>query len=337
MKLITFCVPCYNSESYMEKCVDSLLPGGDQVEILIVNDGSSDRTAQIADRYQAAYPGIVRAIHQENRGHGGAVMTGVKYARALYFKVVDSDDWVDQDAYREVIRVLSHHLGARALDMLTANFVYEKQGAKRKMVMRYTGALPKGRAFGWKDLKVIRPGQVLSMHAIIYRTSLVREARLNLPRHTFYVDNLFAYVPLPLVKRIYYLDVDFYRYFIGRADQSVNERMLIKRQDQQMRVVSLMIDRVDLEALYDKSLRRYMLRYLEMLMTITSVVFMLDGSPASLEKRDELWRALKVRQPWAYKRLIRRVQAHFDKAKSVPARGFVVRAYRFLQKMYGFN
>ena len=103
MKLLTFAIPCYNSEAYMEKCIESLLPGGDDVEILIVDDGSHDRTAEIADAYEKKYPGIVRAIHQENGGHGEAVNAGIRNATGLYFKVVDSDDWVDLDAYRKIL------------------------------------------------------------------------------------------------------------------------------------------------------------------------------------------------------------------------------------------
>ena len=90
----------------MSKCINSLLIGGEEVEIIIVDDGSSDRTAEIADDYAEKYPTIVKAIHQENGGHGQAVNTGIKNATGLYFKVVDSDDWVNQDAYYEVLKTL---------------------------------------------------------------------------------------------------------------------------------------------------------------------------------------------------------------------------------------
>ena len=101
MKLLSIAIPCYNSEAYMENCIKSLLPGGDEVEILVIDDGSKDRTAEIADEYQEKYPGIVRAIHQPNLGHGGAVNTGIHNAQGLYFKVVDSDDWVNEESYKE--------------------------------------------------------------------------------------------------------------------------------------------------------------------------------------------------------------------------------------------
>ena len=95
MKLLTFAIPCYNSQDYMENCIKSLLPGGDDVEILIIDDGSKDSTGDIADAYEKKYPGIIRAIHQVNGGHGEAVNAGIRNATGLYFKVVDSDDWVE--------------------------------------------------------------------------------------------------------------------------------------------------------------------------------------------------------------------------------------------------
>lgn len=98
MKLLSIAVPCYNSQDYMRNCVDSLLKGGELVEILIVNDGSKDDTAKIADEYAEKYPTIVRAIHQENGGHGEAVNTGIRNATGFYFKVVDSDDWVNEES-----------------------------------------------------------------------------------------------------------------------------------------------------------------------------------------------------------------------------------------------
>ena len=83
MKVLSVVIPCYNSEAYMEKCIESILPGGKEVEILIVDDGSSDRTAEIADAYAEKYPEIVRAIHQPNGGHGAAVNTGLRHAPGM--------------------------------------------------------------------------------------------------------------------------------------------------------------------------------------------------------------------------------------------------------------
>ena len=130
----------------MKRAISTLLTGGDDVEILIVDDGSKDKTAQIADAYAAKYPTIVKAIHQENGGHGEAVNAGLRNATGAYFKVVDSDDWVNTEAYAQILDVLRSMLqGQKNLDLLISNFVYEKQGAKRKRVMSYRSALPQNR------------------------------------------------------------------------------------------------------------------------------------------------------------------------------------------------
>ncbi len=210
MKLISFVVPCYNSQEYMRHCIDTLLPGGDQVEILIVNDGSSDNTAAIADEYEKKYPDICRAIHQENKGHGGAVNTGIKNATGIYLKVVDSDDWVNEYAYGEILDTLANfYKQGTVLDMLLSNYVYEKQGVKKKTVIHYRHAIPKDQIFCWDDVGRFPVSQYILMHSVIYRTALLRECDLELPEHTFYLENIYVFQPLPSVKTMYYLAVTF--------------------------------------------------------------------------------------------------------------------------------
>ena len=107
MKLLTITVPCYNSQDYLDRCMESLLVGGEDVEILIVDDGSTDRTAEMADAYAQKYPAIVKVIHKQNGGHGSAVNAGIAGATGLFFKVVDSDDWVKEESYYEILQALS--------------------------------------------------------------------------------------------------------------------------------------------------------------------------------------------------------------------------------------
>ena len=227
----------------MEKCIKSCLAGGDDVEIIIVDDGSTkDDTLKIAKEYEAKYPNIVKAVHQENGGHGQAVNTGLANATGMFFKVVDSDDWVDVDVYLDIIKTLKELVaGPQTVDMFISNFVYDKAGAKHKKVMRYK-AFPENEVFQWDHAKKLHIGRYILMHSVIYRTMLLRECNLELPKHTFYVDNLFVFQPLPYVKNLYYKIVNFYHYFIGRDDQSVNEKVMISRIDQQIRVNKIMID-----------------------------------------------------------------------------------------------
>ena len=129
MKLLSIAVPCYNSEAYMRQCIESLLPGGEEVEILIVDDGSKDGTAAIADEYENRYPTICRAIHQENGGHGEAVNTGIWNATGLYFKVVDSDDHLSADAYRKVLDKIREAKAIKASDPEKYKFIIEIDGS----------------------------------------------------------------------------------------------------------------------------------------------------------------------------------------------------------------
>ena len=338
MKLLSVAIPCYNSEAYMEKCIDSLLVGGEEVEILLVDDGSTDKTAEIADAYAEKYPTIVRAIHQENGGHGEAVNAGIRNAQGLYFKVVDSDDWVNKEAYEKILKTLEELLrGPKTVDLFISNFVYEKQGATRKKIMQYRHCFPQGEVFGWSDIGHMQKGKYLLMHSMIYRTQLLQQCGLELPKHTFYVDNLFAYEPLPYVKNMYYLDVNFYRYFIGRDDQSVNEKVMIKRIDQQIRVNKMMVDVYNRGNFTNKRLRAYMFRYLDIITTVSSIMLIRAETEEALQKKKELLEYIKSENRVLYRKLRHSL---FGRVMNLPGKGgrkMSVAAYKISQKFYGFN
>lgn len=308
------------------------------MEILIVDDGSKDRTAEIADDYQKRYPNIVKAIHQENGGHGEAVNAGLRNATGLYYKVVDSDDWVDEEAYHKILHTLKELVGGpETVDMMISNFVYDKVGAKHKKIMQYRSTLPKEEIFTWDQMGKMHTGHYILMHSVIYRTQLLLECGLQLPKHTFYVDNLFVYVPLPYVKNMYYLDVDFYRYYIGRENQSVNEKVMIKRIDQQIKVNKMMVESVDLWKLPNRKLRKYMFNYLEIITVVSTIMLIRSGTQENLEKKRELWKYLKEYDLRLFWRLRNGIMGH---AMNLPGRGgrkISIAAYKISQKVVGFN
>lgn len=337
MKLLTFTIPCYNSQDYMEHCIESILPGGDDIEILIVDDGSTDRTAEIADSYAAKYPNIVRAIHQENGGHGEAVNAGIRNATGLFFKVVDSDDWVEPDSYEKILDKLREFAGSQTtLDMFLANYVYEKAGANHKKVMRQLG-FPKDELFTWNDIRHFYKGHYILMHSVIYRTKLLRECGLVLPKHTFYVDNIYVYKPLPNVRTMYYMDVDFYRYFIGREDQSVNEKIMISRIDQQLRVNKIMLDDVNLRKVSNAKCRKYMFNYLEIITVVSTIMLIRSGTEENLEKKRELWHYIKEKDIGLFHKLRRGIMGRTMNLPGKSGRKISVAAYRISQKVVGFN
>ena len=284
MKLLSIAIPCYNSEKYMRKCIDSLLIGGEDVEILIIDDGSTkDRTAEIADEYEAQFPTIVRAIHKENGGHGSAVNTGIANATGLYFKVVDSDDWVKQDAYFKILDTLRELAGGgQALDMLISNYVYEKEGERRKKVIQYRHILPVEKMFTWTDC----------------------------------------------------------HHFLKGQDQSVNETVMISRIDQQIRVTKLMIDYLvgrKSELVKNRRLYQYMRNYLEIIMTVSSVLLIRSGTTEHLEKKKELWEYLKGKDKRLYLWMRNGIMGG---TMNLPGRGgrkISVEGYKICQKLFGFN
>lgn len=307
MKLLTIAVPCYQSHAFMDKCIQSLLHYPEDVEVILVDDGSTDETGALADAYQQSYPGVVRAIHQANGGHGAAVMTGIRHANGAYFKVVDSDDWLNVEALGQVLEVLRTFVGLPEVletpDMVLCNFIYDKVTVKHHKVMRYKNVLTPNRLISWDEVKSFHLGQYILMHSVIYRTQLLRNCDLALPSHTFYVDNLYVYLPMQYVQRIYYLDVNLYHYFIGREGQSVNERIMIGRINQQILVNKLMLEKVDLQAVQSPGLQRYMRSYVEIVTVVSTILLYREGGVESLKKKKELWTYISHHAPSFYRYL----------------------------------
>lgn len=341
MKLLSIAIPCYNSSAYMRNCIDSLLPGGEDVEIIVVNDGSKDNTADIAEEYHQRFPSIVKVVNKENGGHGSAVNSGIEAATGLYYKVVDSDDWVNESAYMQILATLRELVQkGTPVDMFISNFVYEKEGEKRKRVMKYPHALPQNQIFTWKDVKHFKVGQYILMHSVIYRTQLLKDCGLKLPEHTFYVDNIFVFNPLPYVNTMYYMDVNFYRYYIGRADQSVNEQVMISRIDQQIRVNKLMVDYFVDEfprIRANGKVRRYMRNYLDIITTVSSVMLIRSGTEENLEKKKELWQYIKNKDTKLWKRLRYGLLGNVMNLPGKYGRRITVDAYKICQRIFHFN
>ena len=339
MKLLSVGIPCYNSAAYMANAIESCLVLGDDVEIIVVDDGSrKDNTLEIGKAYEAQYPGIVKCVHQENGGHGQAVNTGLANATGIYYKVLDSDDWFDKDSLVAVAEKLKElQAQGTVVDMFITNYVYEKVSENRQSVIRYTNVLPVDKLFEWKDTKHFLPHQNILMHSVIYRRQMLVDCNLVLPKHTFYVDNLFVYQPLPYVNKMYYMNTDLYRYFIGREDQSVNEKIMIGRMDQQLKVNKLMIDCCDVMALKDKKCRRYMIKYLSMISCVSTVLCIKSGTSEHLAAREELWQYMKEHNPSMHKAVVSTTMGRTMQLKGKFGDRVILSIYNYARKKFSFN
>ena len=332
MKILSVTVPCYNSAEYMSNAIESLLPGGEDIEIIIVDDGSSDDTAKIADDYAAKYPTIIKAIHQSNGGHGAAVNAGMENATGMYF----------EDALLKVLDTLKYFTTEDTpIDMLISNFVYDKVGVAddKKKVMSFEGIMPQNFVFDWEITSHFKPGDYMLMHSVIFRTQILRDMDLKLPRHTFYVDNIFVFEPLLHVERMYYLNVNFYYYFIGREDQSVNESVMVKRVDQQLSVNYRMLDFYITnknEIKKNKRRAQYLYNYLEIITTVSMVLLLLDGSREAIDKRTALLEYI-ARDKMLYTKFRFGICGTIMTLPGKSGRLMSLSAYKLAQKFYNFN
>ena len=236
-KTLTFVIPAYNMESYLDRCVNSLLSASDtrDLEVLIVDDGSKDGTLEYARKLERTNPGVVRAIHQENKGHGGAVNTGIAAATGMYVK--------------------------------------------------------------------------------------------------FY----YSYQPFPWVKRIQYLDVPFYHYFIGREGQSVQTDVMIRRVDQLRLVNRLMTEATPERGTVPEGLYRYMIHFLAIESCVTSAFLILSRDPANYVKKTELWDAIDAYSPAIGKDVRAKLMSRALNLPGKPGRWIVRNGYLIAERIVGFN
>lgn len=342
-KTITFGIPCYNSAEYMDHCVESILEGtghADDVEIVIVDDGSTrDDTPAKADAWAERHPDIIRAVHQENGGHGAAVMQALSHARGVYFKNVDSDDWVDAEAVSALLDQLRHFVRlGDPVDLVITNYVYEHVEDDTRNVVDYRRVLPVGRVFTWNDIGHFHMWQYLLMHALTYRTEVLRQVGLTMPPHTFYVDNIYAYVPFPACRSLYYLDVDVYRYFIGRDDQSVNDSVLTSRVDHYWRVARVMMHAYHVyDDVASVRLRSYMMNYFTIIMAICSVFSKKSDRPDAMDELQRLWDELKAYDGRMYRRARHGVVGLATNLPGSVGRALTLGGYKVAQKVVKFN
>ena len=313
-KTITFGIPCYNSSEYMDHCISSIVEGSGcaaDVQVVIVDDGSTkDDTLERAQSWHERYPNIVDVVHQENGGHGRAVMSAIEHATGTYFKVVDSDDWVDEEALLTLLDSLRAFVAYQTrVDLVVTNYVFEH-------VMT----------------------QYMLMHSLCYRTDVLRERGLDLPAHTFYVDNIYAYVPLPHCKTLYYLDVDLYRYFIGREDQSVNLEVQIGRVDQQLAVSRIMMRAYHLyDDVSSKRLRSYMIGHLTLMMSVCSVISKMSTAPDARKNLDDLWHEFMRYDIRMYNRARHGIVGTFTNFRGPVGERVTIAIYHGAQKLMKFN
>ena len=338
MKLLTVTIPCYNSEAYMENCLREIVPAGEELDVIIVDDGSTDSTGAIADRWAAEYPSIVRVIHQENGGHGEGLNQGIRHAEGIYFKSVDSDDRLDTDALKELLNRLRKHTDEEdQVDLIVNDYVYDREGERACFSVSFSKVFSPDRVNTWENCRHFSAWKQFMIHSMAYRTQMLRDMGLVLPKHTFYEDNLYIYRPLPYVKKILYLDKPLYGYFIGRADQSINEEIILRRLDQVTWIATEMITSYTWEEMdrQPKNLRDYMLNSIAaQLFTASSLQYI--GGEEGLKKNAEMRKAIRAFDETLYRKLKHTAAGRVALMESAQGHWLTVKFYRLGRRIIKF-
>lgn len=221
-KILTITVPTYNVEKYLKQCLDSFVIPEilEQIEVLIVNDGSSDSSPDIAAEYVKKYPDTFILINKENGGHGSTINTGIANARGKYFKVVDSDDWVD----RKAMLHLSDTLNGCDSDLIYSNYYWvdHKTGKRTVEFEKPFFGVQYGKEYAFDSLP---EDMFLKMHGFTVRTQILKKIP-KIAEHCFYVDMEYVVFPIPYIKTITFIPDFVYQYRVGLPNQSVSmERM----------------------------------------------------------------------------------------------------------------
>ena len=221
-KILTIIIPSYNMECYLVRSLESLMIDSPELlrslDVIVVNDGSTDRTSEIAHEFEEEYPGVVRVIDKPNGHYGSCINTGLALAEGLYVKILDADDWFDTPSLRFVVSTLRQFiLAGENIDMVLTNLDEVNEDGKVTAAIRYS--FPVDTIFGLNE--VLKKCSVLRMHAIIYRTAVLRDMKYYQTEGMLYTDGEWAAIPISKIKTISFQPCSLYKYLIGREGQSI--------------------------------------------------------------------------------------------------------------------
>lgn len=306
-KILTIVVPTYNAEKYLRDNLESFRIEEvlDEIEVLIINDGSKDGSLKIAEEYAERYPDTYRVITKENGGHGSGINCGIQNASGIYFKVVDADDWVERDGFLKLLKTLREH----EADIVYSRFLWAYDmgqsditqfETKAEMVEPFE-AVCYGKDYAFDE---VADKLYIKMHHMTIRTEILREQQIHIDEHCYYVDTEFITFPIPYVSTICFADATVYMYRIGRQGQSVGLDKMQKNEANYDRVIEHLLQfykALGNEISCTDAKRIYLANVIARV--VAGKIKIMLSFPASKEKKQELRefdRRLKTEFPAIY-------------------------------------
>lgn len=228
MKILSFIIPSYNCSAFLPKCIGSMLHPEllSQLEIIVVNDGSSDNTAAVAEEFAKKYPDTVQLINQQNKGHGGALNTGCAAAKGKYLKVIDADDWVETGNLADFLAFLS---SCESDVVLTHHYTRDISTGQVRKWKCYPDEFNKAYTLEQIMAQSQNFDRSLTFHGITYRTDFYQTQNILLSEKVFYEDHEYATFACCRAASVSALDLFIYHYRIGDVQQSVSDANQLKR------------------------------------------------------------------------------------------------------------
>lgn len=236
-KLLSLIIPSYNMEKFLPRCLDSLIleESLDKMEVLIINDGSEDRTSEIAHEYQDKYPNTFVAIDKENGNYGSCVNKGIEIATGTYIRLLDADDYVDTKALSIFLSKLINL--KHQVDMVVTNFRKVSLSGEIINEIRPKKNIEFGKVFNFEEIDLCDiVGGYTEMHRSTYRTKLLQQIGLKLDTGISYTDLEFQFFPLEKIQSIVFFDLYLYHYVLGREGQTASLTMGLKHFDNYLKV-----------------------------------------------------------------------------------------------------
>lgn len=271
-KVLSVIIPSYNVEKYLHKTLDSIcsISNIKDVEVIVVNDGSKDKTIEKASEFHDIYPDSIVVIDKENGGHGSTINAGLSVATGRYFKVIDGDDWVDSDCFESFV----DRLKQIDVDLVLTPFtkVYEDVGDKEAVYPNLK--VPEGALQFSEYINDI--AEFYCMHAITFKTEMYKKNMHPITEHCFYVDMEFILYPIDYINSFEYLDFNIYQYRLGRPGQSVSMESKIKNKDMHKKVISDIIANciVGKKTNRDKNVENYVFHKVVTLLNIQYSIYL---------------------------------------------------------------
>lgn len=235
-KILTITIPSYNVEKFLENTLNSFIDNSilNDIEVIIVDDGSKDSTAKIAKRYEEKYKGTFKLISKENGGHGSTINAGIKNATGKYFKVVDGDDWVNTEQLIELVRRLKDSDS----DMIFTNYVEFYEDTKLTQNIDFL-QYEDSKEYSFEQ---ISDGEIIPMHSLAFKTEILQKNNIIIDENSFYVDVEYILFPVPFIKTVKFFDLYIYIYRLAQLNQSVSINGFQKHIDNHLNVINTLLD-----------------------------------------------------------------------------------------------